>query len=160
MTTSMHSNPILTLEQKEGCEVTVGLNRHYLTPTHMRSVNKVILVGHLAADPEMMDSKPGKPKVVFPVATHREYTSDGQKKEVTDYHRVVAWGELGEICQRYLTKGQGVYIEGSILNRAYEKDGERKYITEIRADEVNMLTWKRKDGIVNVSVDAIQVDQA
>lgn len=161
MTTSMHSNPVLTLERKEECRVTVGLNRPYLPsliPTIMRSINKVILVGHVAADPEVQETKSGEQKVTFPFETHREYTSDGQKKEVTDYHRVTAWGALGETCQRYLTEGQAAYIEGSLLNRAYEKDGERRYTTEIRADEVNMLTWKRKGGIENVSVEAMQVD--
>ncbi|MEO6324607.1 MAG: single-stranded DNA-binding protein [Thermoanaerobaculia bacterium] len=120
----------------------------------MRSVNKVILVGHLAADPEKFETKTGKVRVTFPVATHREWTSDGVRKEVTDYHRVIAWGKLGEICETYLTKGQGIYVEGAILNRAYEKDGERRYTTEIRADEVNMLTWKKKDGVSNVSLES------
>jgi single-strand DNA-binding protein len=123
----------------------------------MRSVNKVILVGHVAADPESSETKTGI-RVTFALATHREYTSDGAKKEVTDYHRVVTWGKLAEICAKYLTKGQGVYVEGVLLNRAYEKEGERKYITEIRADEVNMLTWKKKGGVEKVSLDPISVD--
>ncbi|MEA2569265.1 MAG: single-strand DNA-binding protein [Acidobacteriota bacterium] len=123
----------------------------------MRSVNKVILVGHVAADPESAETKTGT-RVTFPIATHREHTSDGERQEVTDYHRVVAFGKLGEICAKYLSKGQGVYVEGTLLNRAYEKEGERKYITEIRADEVNMLTWKKKGGIEKVSLDSIPVD--
>jgi single-strand DNA-binding protein len=121
----------------------------------MRSVNKVILVGHLAADPEVSTTQTGKTRVVFPLATHRTTTSDGELKEVTDYHRVVSWGKLGEICGKFLAKGTGVYLEGKgkILNRAYEKDGERKYITEIRADEVNLLTFKKKDGVAQVSLE-------
>jgi len=120
----------------------------------MRSVNKVILVGHLAADPEQSTTKTGRARVTFPNATHRDITSEGAKKEVTDYHRVVSWGKLGEICGKYLAKGQGVYVEGMILNRAYEKDGQRRYVTEIRADEVNMLTWKKKDGLTKVTLEA------
>ena len=120
----------------------------------MRSVNKVILVGHLAADPEQFEMKSGKTRATFPVATHRETTSDGVQKEVTDYHRVVAWGKLGEICTKYLVRGTGIYVEGQLLNRAYEKDGERRYTTEIRADEINMLTWKKKDGISSVSLES------
>ncbi|MEO6325966.1 MAG: single-stranded DNA-binding protein [Thermoanaerobaculia bacterium] len=120
----------------------------------MRSVNKVILVGHLAADPEPFTTKTGKVRVTFPVATHRKSTSDGVRKEVTDYHRVVAWGKLAEICATYLTKGQGIYVEGKILNRAYEKDGERRYATEISADEINMLTWEKKDGVSNVNLES------
>lgn len=119
----------------------------------MRSVNKVILVGHLAADPETFQTKSGKTRTTFPIATHRDTTSDGVKKDVTDYHRVVTWGKLGEICATYLGKGQGVYVEGEILNRAYEKDGERKFVTEIRADEINMLTWKKKGGVGNVVLE-------
>lgn len=119
----------------------------------MRSVNKVILVGHIAADPEQSEPTSGRVRVTFPIATHREVNSDGEPKEVTDYHRVVAWGKLGEICAKYLSKGQGVYVEGTLLNRAYEKEGERKYVTEIRADEVNMLAWKKKGGVSKVSLE-------
>lgn len=118
----------------------------------MRSVNKVILVGHLAAEPESTEMKSGKTRVIFPVATHREYTSDGAKKEVTDYHRVVAWGKLAEVCAKYLTRGQGVYVEGALVNRSYEWNGERKYITEIRAEEINMLTWRKKGGVEKLSL--------
>jgi single-strand DNA-binding protein len=123
----------------------------------MRSVNKVILVGHVAADPESSETKTGI-RVTFPIATYREYTSDGERKEVTDYHKVVAWGKLGEICANYLSKGRGVYVEGTLLVRAYEKEGERRYITEIRADEVNMLTWKEKGGIEQFSLESTPVD--
>lgn len=119
----------------------------------MRSVNKVILVGHLAADPEVSTTQTGKTRVVFPVATHRATTSDGAPKDVTDYHRVIVWDALATVCGKFLVKGTGIYLEGQILNRAYEKDGERKYITEIRADEVNLLTFKKKDGIAQASLE-------
>lgn len=112
-------------------------------PTIMRSVNKIILVGNVAADPEVRQSAKGTTITTFPVATSRDFTSNGEKKKVTDFHRVVAWGKLAEVCGRYLEKGKAVYVEGMILNRAYEKDGERRYITEVRADEVNMLSYKR-----------------
>ena len=116
-------------------------------PTHhhnsMNSVNKVILVGNLAADPEVRQTSKGTTVATFPVATNRDFTSNGEKKKVTDFHRVVAWGKLAEICGKYLEKGKAVYVEGLVLNRAYEKDGERRYVTEIRADEVNMLSFKR-----------------
>jgi single-strand DNA-binding protein len=126
----------------------------------MRSVNKVILVGHLAADPEQYQTKSGRLRVTFPIATHRDSTSEGMKKEVIDYHRVVAWGPLGETCAKYLSRGQGVYVEGIILNRAYERDGERRYVTEIRADEVNMLTWKRRGGVSNVNLQTLDPEPA
>ena len=122
----------------------------------MRSVNKVIIVGHLAADPERVALPTGKHRVTFPVATHRETTSDGVPREVTDYHRIVAWGTLGEICAKYLGRGQAVYVEGELLNRAYESDGQRKYVTEIRADEVNMLTWRKRDGVASLTIDDVE----
>jgi single-strand DNA-binding protein len=126
----------------------------------MRSVNKVILVGHLAADPEVKETRPGFAQVTFPIATHRETASDGTKKEMTDYHRVVAWGRLAEICGKYLAKGQGVYVEGTLMNRAYEKDDRRRYVTEIRADEVNMLTYKKKGGVDKVTLEQPAPDAA
>jgi single-strand DNA-binding protein len=109
----------------------------------MKSVNKIILVGNLAADPELRQTQKGVNVATFPVATQRDFTSNGEKKKVTDFHRVVAWGTLAEICGKYLEKGKAVYIEGFVLNRAYEKEGERRYVTEIRAEEVNMLSFKR-----------------
>ena len=137
--------------------ITLFLN---LIPSDMRSVNKIILVGHLAADPDIQEVKAGTSMVTFPIATHRETASDGARKEVTDYHRVVAWGKLGEICHKYLAKGQGVYVEGTLLNRAYEKDGQRRYITEIRADEVNMLTYKKKGGVDKVTLQQPELEAA
>jgi len=120
----------------------------------MRSVNKIVLVGTLAADPEVRQSSKGTTITTFPVATNRDFTSNGEKKKVTDFHRVVAWAKLGEICGKYLEKGKAVYIEGMVLNRAYEKDGERKYVTEIRADEVNMLSYKRSKDAEHLTVAA------
>ena len=120
----------------------------------MRSVNKVILVGYIAADPEALPTKSGQDRVTFPLATHRELTSEGVRKDVTDYHRIVAWGKLGTLCLTYLRKGMGLYVEGQVLNRAFEVNGERRYVTEIRAVEVNTLTWSRKDGVANVSLSS------
>ena len=112
----------------------------------MRSVNKIILVGNVAADPEVRQTANGTTVASFPVATSRDFTSNGEKKKVTDFHRVVAWAKLGEICGKYLEKGKAVYVEGMVINRAYEKDGERRYVTEIRADEINMLSYKKSGG--------------
>lgn len=143
---------VFDLELKEECPNRQSPNRHHLIPTSMRSLNKVIVVGHVAADPEQTQTWSGRTCVTFPLATHRDTTSDGVKKEVTDYHRVAAWGALGEVCAKYLCRGQGVYVQGTLLNRTYEKDGERRYITEIRADEVNMLIWKRQSGVENLTI--------
>lgn len=120
----------------------------------MRSVNKIILVGNLAADPEVRQTAKGTTVATFPVATSRDFTSNGEKKKVTDFHRVVAWGKLGEICGKFLEKGKAVYIEGMVLNRAFEKEGERRYVTEIRADEVNMLSFKKDREREQVTISA------
>lgn len=119
----------------------------------MRSINTVILVGHVANDPETTPTKSGKQRVTFPLATHREATSEGVKKEVTDYHRIVAWGKLGEIVAKHVTKGTALYVQGSLLNRAYEVDGEKRYTTEVRADTINILTWKKQDGVNTVNLE-------
>jgi single-strand DNA-binding protein len=112
----------------------------------MRSVNKIILVGYVAADPEVRQTKKCTTVATFPVATSRGFTSNGEKKKVTDFHRVVAWGQL--------EKGIAVYIEGMVLNRAFEKEGERRYVTEIRADEVNMLSFKKDSEREQVTIAA------
>ncbi len=130
------------LEQKEVTKA--ERKRSYpITQIVMRSVNKIILVGNVAADPEVRQTPKGTTVATFPVATDRDFTSGNERKKVTDFHRVVAWGKLGEICGQYLEKGKAVYVEGTVINRAYEKDGERRYLTEIRADEVNMLSYKK-----------------
>ncbi len=120
----------------------------------MKSINKIILVGHLAADPESTPSKSGRNRVSFPLATHREQTSEGIAKDVTDYHRIVAWDALGEACTGSFTKGSVLYVEGQILNRAYEVNGERRYSTEIHADVVTPLSWKKKDNVASVSLES------
>lgn len=122
----------------------------------MRSVNKVILVGNVAADPEIRQTAKGTTVATFPVATDRDFTSNGEKKKVIDFHRVVAWEKLGEICGKYLEKGKAVYIEGMVLNRAYEHNGERRYITEIRADEVNMLSYKKNNDAEHVTLESVE----
>ena len=84
----------------------------------MRSVNKVILVGHLAADPEMRETPQGHKVANFKVATNRDWKSaDGERHEATDYHKVIAWRKLGEICCDHLKKGTGIYMEGCLMNR-------------------------------------------
>jgi len=120
----------------------------------MRSVNKVILIGHLAADPERSTTTSGRSRVTFALATRRDAASEGTKRDTTDYHRIVTFGKLGDICCRYLAKGHGVYVDGVIIYRAYEKDGRRRYITEIVADEVNMLTWIEREAVPKVTLES------
>lgn len=109
----------------------------------MRSINKAVLLGNLAADPDEKVLPKGQSMVSFPLATNREYEQDGERKKSTDFHRVVIWGKLAQVAKQYLAKGSAVYLEGKIINRTYsDQGGDRRFITEIVADELNILTWK------------------
>lgn len=105
-------------------------------------VNKVILIGNLGRDPEVRYTASGQAVANFPIAT-TEYGSskEGERKEYTEWHRIVAWGRLAEICGEYLVKGKSVYIEGSLRTRSWEdKDGVKKWTTEVVARTMQMLS--------------------
>jgi single-strand DNA-binding protein len=112
------------------------------------SVNKVILVGNLGKDPELRYTPAGAAVVTFSLATSERYKDkQGQSQEKTEWHNVVAWRQLAEICGKYLHKGKQVYIEGKIQTRSYDdRDGNKKYITEIVADQMQMLGSKGNEG--------------
>ncbi|GAB4171574.1 MAG: single-stranded DNA-binding protein [Geothermobacteraceae bacterium] len=105
------------------------------------SVNKVILVGNLGKDPEVRYTAAGTAVATFPLATSERYKDkSGQQVEKTEWHNIVAWRSLAEICGKYLSKGRQVYIEGKIRTRSYtDRDGNKRYITEIEADQMQML---------------------
>jgi single-strand DNA-binding protein len=106
----------------------------------MAAVNKVILIGNLGADPEMRYTASGMGVCKFRIATTEKFTDkQGNRQERTDWHRIVAWGKLAEICGQYLAKGKQVYIEGRIRNDTWEKDGFKQYSYEIVADTMKML---------------------
>jgi single-strand DNA-binding protein len=107
----------------------------------MSSVNKVILVGYLGADPDMKYISTGSATTELRVATTEQWTDkSNQKQERTEWHRVVTWGKLAENCGKYLQKGRLVYVEGSIQTRSFDdKDGNKRYITEVKAYEVKFL---------------------
>lgn len=106
----------------------------------MASVNKAIIVGNLGRDPEARTVGGDRTKTTFSVATSETWVKDGQKQEKTEWHNVVVWGKLAEICAKYLAKGRPVYIEGRITYRTWDKDdGTKGYATEIVADEVKFL---------------------
>jgi single-strand DNA-binding protein len=110
----------------------------------MRGVNKVILMGNLGRDPELRYLPSGQAVVKFTLATGAKWKDkNGQLQERTDWHNIVAFGRQGEVCNEYLRKGSPVYIEGRIQNRSWEdKDGNKKYITEIIAQSINLLGRK------------------
>ena len=105
------------------------------------SINKVILIGHLGADPEVRYTPEGNPVTTFRLATNEVWKDkNGEKQTRTEWHRIVAFNRLAEICGEYLTKGRQVYIEGQIRYRSYEdRDGVKRYVTEIVARNMQML---------------------
>jgi single-strand DNA-binding protein len=107
----------------------------------MRSVNKVILLGNLTRDPELRYTENKKAVCTFGLATNRNWTTDtGEKREETEFHRIVAWEKLAEVCDQYLKKGRKVYVEGRLQSRTYTgQDGIEKFSTEIVLDEMVML---------------------
>ena len=107
----------------------------------MASVNKVIIIGNLGRDPEMRMTQGGTAVCQLNIATTRVYTNrSNDKVEETEWHRVVVWGKQAESCSQYLSKGRQVYIEGRLQTRNYDdKDGVKKYITEVVADVVQFL---------------------
>ena len=110
-------------------------------------INKVMLIGNLGADPEMRFTQNGAPVASFTVATTEKWKGqDGQMKEQTEWHRVIAWQRLAEICGEYLSKGSRVYIEGKLHTRSWEKDGQKHYTTEIVAREMKMLSPRTSGG--------------
>lgn len=108
----------------------------------MAGINKAILVGRLGSDPEVRYTPSGVAVANFNIATSEEWKDKdtGEKKERTEWHRIVAWSKLGEICGEYLSKGRQVYIEGRIQTRSWEdRDGNKRYTTEIVASDVQFL---------------------
>ena len=105
------------------------------------SLNKAMLIGNLTRDPEMRKTTGGQSVTSFSMATNRAYMDKaGNKKEEADFHNVVAWGRLAEICAQYLTKGKKVYVDGRIQTRDWEgQDGVKKYRTEIVIENMIML---------------------
>jgi single-strand DNA-binding protein len=109
-----------------------------------RGLNKVMLIGHLGKDPEMRFTQGGMAVATFSLATSENWLdkATNEKKERTEWHRIVAFGKLGEICGEYLSKGKQVYIEGKLQTRSWEQDGVTKYTTEIVASDMQMLDSK------------------
>jgi single-strand DNA-binding protein len=115
----------------------------------MSGVNKVILVGRLGQDPEVRYTPDGTAVANFSIATSVEWTDkgSGERKEKTEWTRVVAWRKLGEICGEYLAKGRQVYVEGRLQTRSWDdKDGNKRYMTEVVASDVQFLGSKESSG--------------
>ncbi len=106
--------------------------------------NKVQLIGNLGNAPEVRTTETGKKLVRFSVATNETYkNADGEKVKETQWHNIIAWGSLADIAEKYLTKGSEIALEGKLMNRTYtDKEGNKKFFTEIQASELLMLGAK------------------
>ena len=106
----------------------------------MGSVNKVILVGNLGRDAELRYTSSGVAVATLGLATTRTWKDkNGERKDETEWHRVVLWDRLAQSLSEYLVKGKQIYVEGRLQTRQWEKDGQKRYTTEIRADQVVLL---------------------
>lgn len=116
------------------------------------TINKVILIGNLGDDVKMhyFDDKNSVGR--FPIATSESYTNKttGEKVTTTDWHNIVVRNKLAEICEKYLSKGDKVYVEGKLKNRQWEQDGVKRYSTEIQVNEMTMLTTKKSTEKTNI----------
>ena len=103
--------------------------------------NKVQLIGNLGSKPEVKNTENGKKLARFSLATNESYRdAKGEKVSETQWHRVIAWGKVAEIAEKYLEKGKEIAIEGKLINRSYtDKQGNKKFVTEIQVNELLML---------------------
>jgi single-strand DNA-binding protein len=113
----------------------------------MASVNKVILIGNLGADPEVRYTQGGQAVTELRMATSEQWTDkDGQRQERTEWHAVSVWGKTAELCGQYLAKGRKVYVEGRLESREYtDKEGIKRKVWEVRADKVTFLDGTKRD---------------
>jgi len=127
----------------------------------MASLNKVMIIGNLGSEPEMRFTPNGNPVTSFRVATNRVYTtSEGERREETEWFSVVAWGKLAEQCNQFLTKGRLVYAEGRLRTRTWEgQDGQKHYRTEIIAGRVTFLDRQAAAPLPEEKVEEAEVGE-
>lgn len=127
-------------------------------------INKAILIGNLGADPEIRYTQNGTPVATFNIATTERWKDqEGQMQESTEWHRIVAWRKLADICGQYLQKGSRVYIEGKIQTRKWQdQNGVERYTTEIQAREMKMLSPRGEGGMgggrIHLEVEGIPLE--
>ncbi|TLU87696.1 MAG: single-stranded DNA-binding protein [Chlorobium sp.] len=124
-----------------------------------KGLNKVMLIGHLGNDPELRTTSSGQSVANFTLATNENFKdSNGNLQERTEWHRIITWGKLAEICNQYLKKGRQVYIEGRLQTRSWDdaKSGEKKYTTEIVCSDMQMLGGQRDQGSGQGSYEGTQ----
>jgi single-strand DNA-binding protein len=116
----------------------------------MSGVNKVILLGRIGQNPEVKHLESGATVANFSIATSEKYTdkSSGEVVETTTWHNLVAWKGLAEVVEKYVKKGDMIYVEGKLQTRTWEKDGEKKYATDILVSNLQMLSSKTDSGSI------------
>ncbi|OCC16283.1 Single-stranded DNA-binding protein [Dissulfuribacter thermophilus] len=125
-----------------------------------RGVNKVILIGRLGADPEIRYTQTGMAVASFRIATNNRVKRGEEWVEEPEWHRIVAWDKLAEICSQYLKKGMLVYIEGQLRTRAWEdQDGNRRWTTEVHAREMQMLESKGSGSMEESELEPPPIDE-
>lgn len=128
-----------------------------------RSWNRVELIGNLTRDPELRYTPNGAAVVTFGLATNRTFVTDGEKREEVDFHRLVAWNKLAELCQQLLKKGTKVFVSGRLQTRSWEgADGTQRQTTEIVVEDMILLTPKGTGADLNIGedIDALPVAEA
>lgn len=128
----------------------------------MMSLNRAQLIGNLTRDPELRTTASGQSVVNFGIATNRSFKDrDGQKQEQTEFHNIVAWGKLADICAQYLNKGRKVFVEGRLQTREWEgQDGSKRRTTEIVADNMIMLGGGQRGGAPAAAAGSTAFDNA
>ncbi len=121
-----------------------------------KSLNRVQLIGNLTRDPELRYTPSGSAVCSFSIATNRSWTTDtGEKKDESEFHRIVAWNKLAEICSQFLTKGRKVFVEGRLATRSWQaQDGTQKQTTEIVISDMILLDNRKSEGGEDVEADA------
>jgi single-strand DNA-binding protein len=121
----------------------------------MAGINRVILVGNLGKDPDVITFENGVKKASFSLATSESYKNkDGNRVDQTEWHNIILWRGLADIAERFLRKGNQIYLEGKLKTRSYELDGVKKYITEIFVDNMTMLGSRRDSSEVPPEIAA------
>lgn len=126
-----------------------------------RSLNKVQLIGNLTRDPELRYTPQGTGVATFGLATNRSWQTDGgEKKEETEFHKIVAWNKLGELCSQLLTKGRKVYVEGRITSRTWTgQDGQQRNTTEIVIEDMIILDSRKEGSGQSHEMGAVSSDE-
>jgi len=121
----------------------------------MAGINRVILVGNLGKDPDVITFENGVKKASFSLATSESYKNkEGNRVDQTEWHNIIMWRGLADIAERFLKKGNQIYLEGKLKTRSYEQDGIKKYITEIFVDNMTMLGSRRDSSEVPPEIAA------